>query len=202
MYTWGYIKEATLAKLDLTQDDSYAGTLLERFSYFANEAITQICSSVKPRCAFYEVMINGDPSKGDVNLGRAIEMPSDFVSFGDDVNWVAYTDEYGMTICREAHDDDFAYLGYNRIICKREGAFQISYNARWVRDFRMLDDSAELDVPADILDCLPSYIASQCLKIDDEYKSSVYRNEYEMFLARIDETNYKNTKTFKIEGDW
>jgi hypothetical protein len=65
-----------------------------------------------------------------------------------------------------------------------------------------MDNSTELDVPRDILDCLPSYIASQCMKIDDEYKASVYRNEYEIFLARIDNTHYKNVKTIEIEGDW
>ena len=67
---------------------------------------------------------------------------------------------------------------------------------------KSLDNNYQIDVPNDILDCIPSYVASQCYKIDDDYKSQVYRNEYEMMLARIDATNYKNTKTIKIGGDW
>ena len=65
-----------------------------------------------------------------------------------------------------------------------------------------MDDNVQLNVPDDILDCLPSYIASQCYKVDDEVKSSIYRNEYEMFVARIDATDYKNTKTFSVGGGW
>ena len=49
---------------------------------------------------------------------------------------------------------------------------------------------------------IPTYIAQQCYKIDDEYKSAVYRNEYEAALARLDDTNKKNTKSIKIGGGW
>lgn len=195
MYTWGYIKDVTLAKLDLDETEAEVQNLLTRFAYFANEAITQICSSVKPKYTFFEIEIT------DENIGEPITMPNDFISFGDDVNKIKYQNRYGETIVESAHDADFEYLGNNRIICKRTGKFYISYNARWIT-FTNQDDNYEIDVPNDILDCLPSYIASQCMKIDDEYKSTVYRNEYEMFLARIDNTHYKNTKTFKIEGDW
>ena len=65
-----------------------------------------------------------------------------------------------------------------------------------------MSDDELIDVPDDILDSIPSYIASQCFKIDDEYKSSVFRNEYEMFMARINDTNYQNTRTFFVGGDW
>ena len=78
----------------------------------------------------------------------------------------------------------------------------ISYNARWYTFNKSLPDDEVIDVPNDILECIPSYIASQCYKIDDEYKASVFRNEYEIMLSRIDNSNFKNTKTIKIEGDW
>ena len=209
MYTWGYIKNVTLAKLDLQESEAEKQNLLSRFCYFANEAITQICSTVKPKRAFFEIDIkegeidNTVTTPGDVTVGRigtAITMPPDFISFGNDVNKLFYN-EHGKTYCREAYDDDFEYIGYNQIVCKTVGRFFISYNARWIT-FTNQDGDYEIDVPTDILDCLPSYIASQCFKIDDEYKASVFRNEYEIFLSRIDDTDFRNTKTFRIEGDW
>jgi hypothetical protein len=194
MYTWGYIKNVALAKLDLEEAEASNQKLLQKFHYYANEAITQICSTIKPKHAFFEVDVTEE------NIGTMITMPEDFISFGNDINKLFYN-EHGKSYCREAYDDDFEYVGYNKILCKTVGRFFISYNARWIT-FTNQDDNYRIDVPIDILDCLPSYIASQCFKIDDEYKASVFRNEYEIFLSRIDDTDFRNTKTFKIEGDW
>lgn len=204
MYTWGDIVNTTLAKLDFENDDddSYVQTLISRFAYFANEAMTQICASIKPKYTYYSFDVKDNNYEDDIHIGDLIKMPDDFISFGDDRNIVSYVDPYGCFQVEYANDCDFDYAGNNHIICKRQGNFKISYNARWIDNFVGMDNSVELDVPRDILDCLPSYIASQCMKIDDEYKASVYRNEYEIFLARIDNTHYKNVKTIEIEGDW
>ena len=191
MYTWGYIKNVTLAKLDLEEAEAEKQHFLDRFYYFANEAITQICSAVKPKHSVYVVDVN------ESNIGVPLRMPEDFISFGNDVNRIVCDG-----IVREAYDyDDFEYLGDNYILCKQFGRLIISYNARWIT-FTNQDDNVIIDVPADVLDCLPSYIASQCYKVDDEYKASVFRNEYEIFLSRIDDTNFRDNKTFRIEGDW
>ena len=195
MYTWGYIKDASLAKLDLEQDEAVELGLLNRFKFYANEVITQVCSSVKPKRSFFEVIVNNE------NLGKLITMPKDFISFSDDVSTIT-TIEYGTTIVCKTSDEDLIYKGYNQIQCLKQGIYHVAYNARWIKFDEDTSESLELDVPEDILDCIPSYIAHQCYKIDDEYKSSVYRNEYEMFLARIDDTDFKNTGTIKIEGDW
>lgn len=204
MYTWGYIKDVCLAKLDLDENEATVQNLLSRFPFYANEVITQICSSIKPKYDFAYFKIE----KEDVGVLQT--MPSDFVSFGDDVcyqtcikNNFPFNDLFGNVMEKvELHDDDFSYHGYNKVIFMHEGEFYISYNARWFTFDKSLDDNFEIDVPNDILDCIPSYIASQCYKIDDEYKAQVFRNEYEIMLSRIDATNYKNTKTIKIGGDW
>lgn len=195
MYTWGYIKDASLAKLDLEEDDAIELNLLNRFSYFANEAITQICSAIKPKATYFEVVVTEN------EIGKLVTMPKDFVSFGSDVCTRTYS-KNGVITCEEAHDDVFSYKGYNKLLFYAIGTYQISYNARWIKFDEDTPEDVVLEVPADILDCIPSYIAAQCYKIDDEYKASVYRNEYEMFLSRIDDTRYNDTKTFKIEGDW
>lgn len=218
MYTWGYLKMVTLAKLDLSEEEAENQNLIEKFPYYANEVMTQICSAIKPKNTFAEFIVTDDPEiaerEGHILVGTQVNMPSDFIAFGDDVNERSYQ-EYGINFTESCTDDDFRYLGYNKVIFRKAGTYQISYKARWI-DFNNIlkydlqgdpyrapvDDVAELDVPADILDCIPSYVASQCFKIDDQYKSQVYRNEYEMFLARINDSDYKNTKTFSIGGDW
>jgi hypothetical protein len=191
MYTWGYIKDVSLAKLDLDELEATEQNLLSRFPFWANEAITQICSAIKPKRTFQQFNITRDM------IGTLQNMPEDFISFGDDVNTRLY-DGY----LDECHDEDLMFKGYNQIVFWKEGLYTISYNARWYTFDKDLDNDVELNLPADILDCLPSYIAHQCYKVDDETKAAIYRNEYEMFLARIDNTDYKQTKTFKIGGDW
>ena len=195
MYTWGYLKDVSLAKLDLDENEATVQNLLSRFPFYANEVITQVCSAIKPKYTFAKFVINTE------NVGVIQKMPDDFISFGDDVC-------YGVISCDdnlqnyELHDVDFTYYGYNEVMFYHTGTFYISYNARWYTFTKQDDDNTQIDIPNDILDCIPSYIASQCYKIDDEYKAQVFRNEYELMLSRIDATNYKNTKTIMIKGDW
>ncbi len=197
MYTWGYIKDVSLAKLDLTEKEANVQNLLSRFPFYANEAMTQICSTVKPKHTFFEIEITED----DINVPLQIG-DTDFIAFDDDIATITYTDKYGRTVTEEAHDDYFIYRGYNQAVFFKVGRYVISISVRWITFRKDMDDNEMLNVPNDILDCIPSYIASQCYKIDDEVKSSIFRNEYEMAMARIDNTNYKSTKTIKIGGDW
>lgn len=199
-YTWGYIKDVSLSKLDLEEPEATVQNLLSRFPFYANEVITQVCSSIKPKYTFANFVITAS------DVGVAKSMPSDFVSFGDDVCYQLVEERNWQgdirAVKQELHDDDYEYLGYNQLVFKHPGNYFISYNARWYTFNKSLSDNEVIDIPNDILECIPSYIASQCYKIDDEYKASVFRNEYEIMLSRIDNTNFKNTKTIKIEGDW
>lgn len=194
MYTWGYIKENTLSKLNLSEEEANQQNFLSNFSYYANEAMTQICSAIKPNHTFFTVDITND------NVNRPITLPDDFISFSDDV--IHYVPGMPEHYVREAYDNDIEYYGYNQIICKRLGRYSVPYNARWFFFTKDLHNATILPIPADICDALPSYIVSQCLKIDDEAKAAIYRNEYEMFLARIDDTSFKSQRTFSIGGDW
>lgn len=195
MYTWGYLKDVTLAKLDLTENEATVQNLLSRFPFYANEVITQVCSAIKPKYTFAKFEIDFD------NVGVEQTMPDDFISFGDDICYELVNNGKFLEK-HQIFDVDFEYYGYNQVIFKHPGNFYISYNARWYTFTKAIDDNEKIDIPNDILDCIPSYIVSQCYKIDDEYKAQVFRNEYELMLSRIDATNYKNTKSILIEGDW
>ena len=197
MYTWGYLKDVTLAKLDLNEEEANVQNLLSRFPFYANEAITQICSTVKPFHTFYEI----DVTEEMLNTPIVIS-DNRFIAFDDDVCIITYTDDCGDVHIEEAHDDYFVYRGYNALQFFKMGKYSVPVSYRWVTFRKDMDDNEMLNVPIDILDCIPSYIASQCYKIDDEVKSAIFRNEFEMAMARIDNTNYKSTKTIKIGGDW
>lgn len=207
MYEWGYLKSVILAKLDLDADEANLLGYFDRFIYYTNEAITQICSTVKPNRTFYNVEIHNGKYDGEgnyleSNLCVPITMPEDFISFGDDVNTIDEDIGYGDRLIRNCTDEDFRYLGYNKIVFYNEGIYNISYNARWfILDLNISDEDT-LDAPIDVLECIPSYVASQCMKVDDDYKSSVFRNEFETLMARIDDTDFKSNKTFTIGGDW
>lgn len=192
MYTWGYIKDVILAKLDLDETEALELNYLERFVFYANEAMTMICSTVKPKRTFHEFETEGN---------ETIVMPSDFISFGDDRNTIREEGWFNCTFVRETADEDFDYLGYDRLYCYSKGKYKISYNARWY-EFSVNDNDTILDIPLDVLECIPSYVASQCMKVDDEQKAAMLRNEFEILVARIDDTHYKSNKTFKIGGDW
>ena len=195
MYTWGDIKSAALANLDLSSDEANVRGFLNRFAIYANEAMTYICSAIKPNRTFAEFVIDKD------KLDTLYKMPDDFISFGDDVNMISYYDFMYNYYTREARSSDFDYVGYDKLKFYNEGTYKISYNATWFV-FKDLDEDTEITAPADIVMAIPLYIASKCYAVDDEYKSAKYRNEFEMALARIDDTDFKQTKTFTIAGDW
>ena len=235
-YSWGYIKENSLSKLNLGEEEANQQGFLSRFPYYANEAMTQICSAIKPKgktftfevlnkddawyklthefgvycdCEICAEEISEEDDEYEVKktfwerwnslhfVDEPVVFPEDFISFSDDVA------EFKAYSCfEEASDDVLKYSDYNEVICKELGTYKIPYNARWFFFTKDLQNKDVIPAPADICDAIPSYIVSQCFKIDDEAKSSVYRNEFEMFLARIDDTDFKSQRTFKIGGNW
>lgn len=191
MYTWGYIKECTLSKLNLSEEEANQQNFLSQFPYFANEAMTQICSAVKPREAFMMIVADED--------NFLFTMPDDFISFTDDT--VLFKEQLNE-FYSEASDDDFEYYGYNQVVCHKAGTYRIPYNARWFFFTKDTQNSVVIPAPADVCEAIPSYIVSQCYKVDDETKAATYRNEFEMFLARIDNRSFKPSKSIKIGGNW
>jgi hypothetical protein len=192
-YTWGYLKENVLSKLNLSETEANQQGFLSRFVYYANEAMTQICSVAHANHKFFEVAVNSD------GVGLPLTMPNDFIAFDDDVALIMHDSEYGFY---EAHDEQLRYYGYNQVIFNCTGTFRIPYKARWYFFTKDLDNNAVITAPADVCDAIPSYVVSQCYKVDDEQKAAIYRNEFEIFLARIDDTSFKTQRTFTIGGGW
>lgn len=247
-YTWGYLKENTLSKLNLTEEEANQLGFLSRFPYYANEAMTQICSAIKPHEVYIELDVwdekkkwkeltkkynlyldkeepihdgvpIGDPREQDYRdfwadwkatlfVNKLFTFPDDFIGFSDDI--VLHKAEpiclYGVVVgqndYKEVGDELVEYYGYNQVRFHATGKYRIPYNARWFFFTKDCQNYTVITAPADICDAIPSYIVSQCLKIDDEAKAAVYRNEYEMMLARIDDTTFKSQRTLHIGGGW
>lgn len=56
MISYGYIKQATLAHMDCSEDEAQAMNLFSRFYIFANEAMQAICSG-KPKYDYFTVEV-------------------------------------------------------------------------------------------------------------------------------------------------
>lgn len=56
MFTYGYIREAVMAHLDIDETEAQAMGLLSRFHIFANEAMQAICSS-KPMYKYLDITV-------------------------------------------------------------------------------------------------------------------------------------------------
>lgn len=235
MYTWGYIKEATLAKMDLTVQQAIDMGLVNKMPFYANEAITQITAAVKPKRQYCEYhvrdkgaildMIEHKYHFTDVSflfdppcdrstlsadqiealelyqsyeyIGEPTGFPDDFFAWSDDIVYKYCCDKW-----ISASDYDYTTYGGNKVVFKHFGDYRFPYLAKWFKIYPDTQDNYKLDAPDDVLECLPSYIASQLYKIDDETKSAILRNEYEMMVARIDENSYSTNKTIDVGGDW
>lgn len=55
-YTYGYLREATLAHLDIDEQEAQSQNLLRRFHIFANEAMQAVCSS-KPMYQYIDITV-------------------------------------------------------------------------------------------------------------------------------------------------
>lgn len=231
MYTWGYIKESTLMKLDMTQEAAIQMGLMNKFPYFANEALTQICS-IKPKKtsahfkvrhrerlihelaikygeSYHNILASLDSPEYQFNdiqieykkytmMHTDVQMPKDFISYSSQPTILVRPNGCIDT----AYDTDYITRDYNTLFFLSEGDYNISYNARWFLFTPATDDRETLNMPSDIVDSIPMYIASQCLKIDDEQKAMIMRNEFELALARLDTTQFVQSGTFKIDGGW
>lgn len=248
MYTWGYLKSNILAKLNLTEEEANEQSFLSRFPFYANEAMTQICSAIKPQKKYLEILVQDKeycwnvlrkkynvykdysfyrqitPNVNDADYSAQIKFweewntlhfPEDIIQFPED--FIAFSDaaaEIKRPIViigglptnkpefEEAFDEDLEYYGYNQVICKSLGTYKIPYKARWFFFTQDLQNNVVITAPADICDAIPSYVASQCWKIDDETRAAIYRNEFEMACARIDDTEFNIQRTFNVRGGW
>lgn len=183
MRKWGEIKQATLDKLFLTIDEAESQDYVAKFRYLANECLNIIANGVKPKIRTYSFLvvdkIPEDVADGiDVYLkNEAVKMPEDFISFADMLNYVDGKPHQKLR-----------YYGDKSLIATTLGLNEIFYNGEYdeITEEIASDDNSKLDVDSSVLNCVPTYIASQLLSQDDIQRSSILKNEFELMLSRLD----------------
>lgn len=184
MNKWSEIKQATLNKLFLEESEAMQQGYLEKFQYLANECLNSIANRVKPRIAILET------DTEDIN--SVVTMPEDFLSFADIIGYL-----------NNEPDPSVVYLTDKKILLPKKGSYKIIYNALWndiTKDDVEQDNVLEID--KSVLNCLPTYIASQLLSQDDVVRSATLKNEYEMLIAGLDTNLMYETNHYKSTGGW
>lgn len=246
MRRWSEIKQNTLYKLFLEEEEAQQQGYLEKFQYLANECLNIIANGVKPRIKVYEVetrdlskytkkvygydfvydaelnhiiykdardimvehipeeyeiyivpygekyILEGDELVSVEGASETINMPIDFLSFADIINY------YG-----NEPDAEITYTGDRSLILPKEGVYRIYYNATWdeITQDDMINDN-RLNIDPSVLNCLPTYMAAQLLAQDDIVRSATLKNEFELMLARLDTNIMYDTNHYKSIGGW
>lgn len=272
-FTYGYIREATMAHLDLDETEAQAMDILKRFPIYANEAMQAICAS-KPKYKYVDVTIVKkfaplvlDGANFILATDEQIKELKDWLKLPEDerppedtlpifaneiqlkdywherniyevcekipmeIGFIAFANkqcykyttekvmkripedipiEFGFdwfdNSCEEEFrivrkpaevDNDFSYIGKSQLKFYKEGKYMIPAKFMWYVFESGISDNEELDIPSDILTCIPLYIASICLQIDNPTRAQVKRSEFEMALARCTATDFMENNKFR-----
>lgn len=245
MRKWSEIKQATLNKLFLDEQEAQQQGYLDKFQYLANECLNIISNGVKPRIAtftatvmelsLYTKQVPGDSFTYDADLNYIIydqngvsaeiipddktiyyveageqyiflnntlvrvqpqdgfvTLPDDFLSFADMIGYLDGTP-----------DPTVVYLDDRHIALPEDGRYTIYYNATWsdITKENIINDNI-LPIDISVLNCLPTYMASQCLSQDDITRAAILKNEFELMLARLDTNIMYESNHYKSEGGW
>ena len=148
--------------------------------------------------ADFDTVVEGSDFVAGYITDNLITMPDNFISFADMVEYLdGDPGEYNI------------YFGRDKIKLKKPGNYIIYYNALYDEiPEETANQSGEnstpvyIDADQSIINCLPSYIASQVLAQDDYIRATTLKNEFELMLSRLDSDVMYETKHFKSTGGW
>lgn len=124
---------------------------------------------------------------------QVFQMPNDFISFYNTVDYVN----------GENADAHITYVGRDKISLDNFGVYHIYYNALWKEiDKEDMDKDLPLEIDESILNCLPSYIASRVLLVDDVQRATILKNDFELQLSRLDTDTLTQNEHFHSIGGW
>lgn len=255
-FTYGYIREATMAHIDIDEEEAQAMNLLSRFHIYANEAMQAICAS-KPMYQYINITVvekfaplvmdgaifrpaTAEEINWDEDLqgtrpfafaneeqtkyyyhdrdiyekGETIAMKDTFINFANkqvykiqevkptieqQLEAEAFNKKLEVKIVKSFAkvDEDFSYIGRNKIKFYKTGRYLIPAKYLWFRFDSGISDNTEIDMPSDILLTIPLYIASVCLQIDNIQKAQLLRQEFEIALARCTSGDFMTLNAFE-----
>lgn len=148
--------------------------------------------------ADFETVVEGSNFTFGYVTDSLITLPDNFISFADMVEYLdGDPGEYNI------------YFGRDKVKLKKPGHYIIYYNALYDEiPEDVVNQSGEnftpiyIDADQSVINCLPSYIASQVLSQDDTIRSTILKNEYELLLSGLDTDVMYETKHYKSTGGW
>ena len=190
MNKWSEIKQATLNKLSLDEQEARQQGYLEKFRQLANECLDIVANGVKPKIV--ELVVDVSKDNDGKLTNDFVTLPDDFLSFAD---MIGFRDDIS--------DPDIIYITDRNIRLPYEGKYRLYYNALWehITDEDVINDN-KLNQHLSVLGLLPTYIASQLLSQDDVQMSYTLKNEFELMLSRLDTNIMYQENHFKSTGGW
>ena len=120
------------------------------------------------------------------------KMPDDFLSFSGMINYLDGVE-----------NPKIVYITDNIIALPEIGIYNLYYNALWHEITKDdIEQDLVLDIDYSILNCLPTYMASQLLSQDDIQRSTILKNEFELMLSRLDTNIMYESDHFESSGGW
>lgn len=201
-FTYGYLKEAVKAHLDLEEEELEAMNINQRFHIFANEAIQAIGYS-KPKYVYYEFTAVAsfteiDDTPGDdlaaywnnehvYLVGQVIDMPDDFLAFATKRAYM-WTDSFTNKL--PATTKYLTYLSDSEFTVLAAANYLVPYQATWFTFAQDIEDTEFIAMPDDLALTIPIYVASVCLQQRDLKIAQAKRQEFELALRRCKTTNF------------
>lgn len=219
MKYWSEIVKATLYKLGIEENDEDSTEYTDKMPIIANECLSTIANDI--RACIKRINIVTDSKNNEVI------MPDDFLAFSGlaimfrnkneivyhpdvyytDWNSLILPDKGVYTISYNAKYGEIP----NSIIQKNMEAYNTfdltkSYTGTQFKNvFGIGVDSEDIvfnGISSSVLECLPTYIASQLLLQDDAQKSTMLRNEFEVLVQRLENNIMFQNESFVSKGGW
>lgn len=215
MNKWSQIKTVILDKLFLSLEEAQMEGFVDKFQHLANECLIRIANDVKENIKLFEfnvyetqddlddAVIEDGAVLGTDGIYRLVDveyhlidtlisMPSDFISYDNEIEYDGDEDDYGIR-----------YMGRNKLMIDSEGFYRVSYNALYPEiTLSDITNDTVLDIDNSVLYCIPSYVASQLLLQNDPQRSIMLRNEFELFVSRLDNNVLYDIQNFRSKGGW
>ena len=219
MKYWSDIVKATLYKMGIAEDDDDATEFTDKMPIVANECLSMMANDLRP--CLKKITI--------VNTERAIvTMPEDFLGFSGvpiilrtdkqiiyhpDIEYndwnvitlpdvgvytISYFARYGEipSYIKQGDTGPFKTFDLTKSYTEKE------YNEIFGLTPSESDEIVFNGIYSSVLDCLPTYMASQLIAQDDVQKSTILRNEFEVLAQRLETNIMYQNESFRSEGGW
>lgn len=113
------------------------------------------------------------------HYGFLATIPDGFLSFSDEapIKYYNQYDELELNV-------DVLYVDSKTVALSKDGTYEIQYNAEYDSIEDVKDEIK--NIPRQVLDIIPSYVAGQLLMGEDPIKATQLKNEFETMMARLD----------------